>query len=479
MTRYAPAEAAPARSGAVRAGAAGPRPVRPAGSPPVVRPDRAVRVIAAFAADVIAVIVAAVSAGLTALPAVSYFAVALIALATAGRPNGRIGARVSDDAGRIVLAAAVPAAVVLAWVSPATAGLALTAAAAAVLLRGAVSWALRVAARRGVLAGRALVIGAGPEGAEIARLLRAHPEYGLVPCGVVDGTATAPITRSHRELPVLGPAAAAGALVSALRISQVLVCLLAVSDAAATAAIRDCRAAGARVSVLPALPALGLAVPRRCLDDIWGTALVPVRPADSGTARRAIKRATDVIAGSLLAVLTAPLVAVLAAAVRLDLGPGPFFRQQRVVGRGRRATITKLRTLRPGGNPDTTWVIPDGQVSGLGRVLRGSHADELTQLGSVLRGEMSLVGPRPERPYFAARLSRDVPGYADRERVPGGLTGWAQVHGLTGDSSIADRVRFDNYYIEYGSVWLDLLILAKTLPSAVSGVLTLVRGGSS
>jgi lipopolysaccharide/colanic/teichoic acid biosynthesis glycosyltransferase len=84
----------------------------------------------------------------------------------------------------------------------------------------------------------------------------------------------------------------------------------------------------------------------------------------------------------------------------------------------------------------------------------------------VLRGQMSLVGPRPERPYFADRFSQQIPGYPDRDRMPAGITGWAQVHGLHGDTSILDRVRFDNQYIEYWSPWLDLVILARTLTSA-------------
>jgi lipopolysaccharide/colanic/teichoic acid biosynthesis glycosyltransferase len=144
-----------------------------------------------------------------------------------------------------------------------------------------------------------------------------------------------------------------------------------------------------------------------------------------------------------------------------------LFRQVRVIGRGRRGTILKLRTLRPGGDPDTTWAVPPGSCSALGRLLRRTHADELPQLTSVLRGDMSLVGPRPERPHFARLLAGQIPSYAERERMPAGLTGWAQVHGLTGDSSIEDRARFDNAYIEYWSVWLDLLILARTLPATI------------
>ena len=87
-----------------------------------------------------------------------------------------------------------------------------------------------------------------------------------------------------------------------------------------------------------------------------------------------------------------------------------------------------------------------------------------------MRGEMSLVGPRPERPYFAERFGREIPRYEDRGRMPAGMTGWAQVNGLNGDTSIFERARFDNYYVEYWSVWLDLVILARTLSAVVRGV---------
>jgi len=129
------------------------------------------------------------------------------------------------------------------------------------------------------------------------------------------------------------------------------------------------------------------------------------------------------------------------------------------------AEVVKLRTLGQHGDPDTAWRVPDEKCGPLGRFLRITHIDELPQLVSVLRGDMSLVGPRPERPYFARQFSQDIPGYAARQRMPAGMTGWAQVHRLNGDTSISDRARFDNYYIEYWSFWLDLAVLARTVTS--------------
>ena len=105
----------------------------------------------------------------------------------------------------------------------------------------------------------------------------------------------------------------------------------------------------------------------------------------------------------------------------------------------------------------------------MGRFLRRTSIDELPQLINVLRGQMSLVGPRPERPFFADRFNVSVTGYVDRQRVPAGLTGWAQVHGLRGDTSIVDRAQFDNHYVEHWSLWRDIVIIARTIGAVLRG----------
>jgi lipopolysaccharide/colanic/teichoic acid biosynthesis glycosyltransferase len=192
------------------------------------------------------------------------------------------------------------------------------------------------------------------------------------------------------------------------------------------------------------------------------------------------KRAFDVVGATVLLVLAAPLLLVLATAIRLQFRRPALFRQVRVVGSGRLAEIIKLRTLGPDTiwDPDTCWAAPTQRCTSLGRFLRSTHLDELPQLVNVLRGEMSLVGPRPERPYFARQFGQEVPGYHGRNRMPAGLTGWAQVHGLNGDTSIHDRVQFDNSYIENWSFWLDLTILARTVACTVATAVGSLTGSS-
>jgi exopolysaccharide biosynthesis polyprenyl glycosylphosphotransferase len=208
----------------------------------------------------------------------------------------------------------------------------------------------------------------------------------------------------------------------------------------------------------------------RYTDSVGGIPLVRMRPAAHHRRSWPIKRAFDVALGTAGLVLAAPVLAVCAIAVGLEGGPGVLFRQERMSTSGKTFTMLKLRTLRPSCDQeaDTLWSVQDDPRLGrVGRVLRGTSLDELPQLVNVLRGDMSLVGPRPERPYFVEDFSRRYPGYADRHRVPAGLTGWAAVNGLRGDTSIGARVRHDNFYIENWSLWLDVKIMLRTVAAVL------------
>jgi lipopolysaccharide/colanic/teichoic acid biosynthesis glycosyltransferase len=170
------------------------------------------------------------------------------------------------------------------------------------------------------------------------------------------------------------------------------------------------------------------------------------------------------VVATLLVVFLLPLMAAAALGVRLSSRGPVFFRQRRVGQHGREFEMLKFRTF-PVGHVDSEQALPLEECPlAFGRFLRRTSIDELPQLFNVIKGEMSLVGPRPERPHFAAPLSAEVPGYVDRHRFPVGITGLAQVNGLWGVGNIEERVRFDNDYIDQWSLGLDLKILLRTIP---------------
>ncbi|MFZ4155652.1 exopolysaccharide biosynthesis polyprenyl glycosylphosphotransferase [Streptomyces pseudogriseolus] len=180
---------------------------------------------------------------------------------------------------------------------------------------------------------------------------------------------------------------------------------------------------------------------------------------------RAAKRLLDVLVSGALLLLLSPLLLACAVTLRITGGPGVVFRQERIGKDGKPFTLLKFRTHRPADEKEsaTRWsVAHDNEMRRFCRVLRRTSLDELLQLWNVLRGDMSLVGPRPERPYFVTQFSQAYPGYAARHRMRTGITGLAQIHGLRGDTSIEDRCRFDNAYIDNWSLWRDISILLRT-----------------
>jgi exopolysaccharide biosynthesis polyprenyl glycosylphosphotransferase len=201
------------------------------------------------------------------------------------------------------------------------------------------------------------------------------------------------------------------------------------------------------------------------LEEFGGLPIVNLQSTGMLGINAILKRAFDVLFSALFLVLLSPLLLFVAALVRLS-GKGPvLYRQERVGLDGEPFQMLKFRTMRADAEAEgARFAQPaDPRATGVGGLLRRTSLDELPQLFNVLKGEMSLVGPRPERPVFIERFRRHIPRYQLRHMVKAGMTGWAQIHGLRGNTSIEKRVEYDLYYIEHWSLLLDLRILARTL----------------
>lgn len=399
--------------------------------------------------------------GVVTLPATVY---ALGVLVVVRQPRRRICQRTSDQVGRILTAAAAPLIVVLPWLTAVRAWhLALCSAALVIAVRVLSNGVLRAVHRRGKLTETTLVVGAGETGVLVAELATRHSELGLRPVGFLDSCPPP----QDLPLPVLGPTSGLPGMIRRSGARRVIVCFAVDADRDLVPALRESQRLGVDICLVPRLSDMGSSVAPTYLDDLFGVPLIPLRKPP-GRWGRWSKRAIDVLGSAILLCVLSPLLLILWLVVRLQSGRPALFRQVRVTGDERSAEIIKLRTLAEHSNSDTCWTVSTEGSTRLCRWLRASHVDELPQLVNVFRGEMSLVGPRPERPYFAEKFRRQIPRYEDRARMPAGMTGWAQVNGLHGDTSLRDRIRFDNQYIESWSPWLDAVILTRTITEAVA-----------
>ncbi|MGW0629531.1 exopolysaccharide biosynthesis polyprenyl glycosylphosphotransferase [Streptomyces sp. NPDC002758] len=300
-----------------------------------------------------------------------------------------------------------------------------------------------------------LVVGTGPLAERVAAALSARGEYGMWPVGLVQGQRQD--AAKECSLPVLDtPEDIHRAII------QNAVRAVVFAEPPDPAQVRFFREYGCAVWALDPRTGAGMD------DHLWGYACRRIDPAPRQRVSRAAKRGIDVLVSAVALLVLSPVLLLCAAAVRICDGPGVLFHQERLGRDGRPFTLLKFRSLRPSDvlESATRWsVAGDDRMSSVGRFLRRSSLDELPQLWNVLRGDMSLVGPRPERPYFVAQFSEHHPGYAARHRMPVGITGFAQIHGLRGDTSIEDRARFDNHYIDTWSLWQDVCIMLRTARS--------------
>jgi exopolysaccharide biosynthesis polyprenyl glycosylphosphotransferase len=295
----------------------------------------------------------------------------------------------------------------------------------------------------------------------LAEALMEHADYGLHPIGFLGRP-----TGGTLPLPCLGDNRDFQRVIHEHEVRRVLVAFGEMHDQELVTILRANERVPAEIHVVPRFFELSGVPQGAAVDDVDGIPLFHLRRPALRPAARFQKRAFDMVAASLLLFLTLPLLAVLALAVRLS-SPGPIlFRQKRVGLNGQLFEIVKFRTMFENDDSDTTWLSDKDheRVTAVGHLLRRTSLDEVPQLLNVLRGEMSLVGPRPERPHYTGQFAETVSRYDDRHRVVGGITGWAQINGRSrGLDSVPQRARLDNYYIENWSLWRDLVIIARTI----------------
>jgi Undecaprenyl-phosphate glucose phosphotransferase len=319
---------------------------------------------------------------------------------------------------------------------------------------------LRVARRRGINQRRAIVVGGGEPAAEIVAALQRRPDVGVRLLGVVGdkdehGTGLAPRLGRFEDL---------RALLDREQVDVVFVALPHQAYGRLADLLSDIGDDPVSIHLVPDV--FSLASLRGGIEEFEGVPLIHLRESPLYGWNRVLKRVFDLIIGGGLLVAALPLMGLIALVVKLT-SPGPVLLGQVRMGLdGREFRMLKFRTMRVDAEADTgpVWAQPDDpRRTRLGGMLRRFSLDELPQLFNVLRGEMSLVGPRPERPMFVEEFRRQVPGYMLRHKVKAGMTGWAQINGWRGNTSLAKRIEYDLYYIERWSLAFDLTILVRTI----------------
>lgn len=323
-----------------------------------------------------------------------------------------------------------------------------------------------VARKRRWVEQNAIILGSGPIAIELARLLRRYPQYGLRFAGFVD---VHPPKRPV-SMPLLGSLDDLEEAVTLTGAKVIIIADTECPESRLMEVLRQPTCASRDLWVVPRL--WGSRSQGGIPDHVGAIPVVHLRHTNLSGPRWAVKRASDILFALTALILSSPLFVLCAVLAFIDGGPRIFFFQERIGRYGKPFKLIKFRSMRPMSEHEaqTHWSIAgDRRISPIGRFLRRTSLDELPQLWNILRGDMTVVGPRPERPYFVEKFSAEHPDYAMRHRVPVGLTGLAQVSGLRGDTPISDRARFDNYYIENWSLWLDIKVLLRTVAEVFRG----------
>lgn len=308
---------------------------------------------------------------------------------------------------------------------------------------------------------RALIIGTGRNARRVEKALRRNNWLAVTPMGFVDDHSN---KESEALCPTVGTIDELPALIEAHRIDYVFVALPLDRFGEIKRIVRSLTNVLVEVRLVPDMPAMTSMSTQ--VGDLEGLPVLNMRGTKHGFGDAVVKRAMDVVLSAIGLIVLSPVFAVIATLIKLnDRGP-IFYTQERMGLNGHRFHMIKFRSMRVNAEDSTgpVWAIQgDNRRTKLGTFLRETSLDELPQLFNVLVGDMSLVGPRPERPFFIQNFRESIPKYMLRHAVKAGMTGWAQVNGWRGNTSLRKRVQYDLYYVANWSIWLDLRILFTTV----------------
>lgn len=313
---------------------------------------------------------------------------------------------------------------------------------------------------RGVAVYNTLIVGTGEVGRMILNKIRQSPSLGYKVVGFVDES---PTQADVMGVPILGGTADLPHLIDRHAIDQVIIAMPERSHQELLEIIALCQRGRVEIKVFPDV--FQIIASEMSIGDLNGLPLLTVRDIALRGWKLTLKRGMDIVGSALALIVLSPLMLLVAALVKLE-SPGPvFYVQERVGLDGKPFQVLKFRTMRQDAEANGPgWTVAnDPRRTRLGKFLRRYSIDELPQFINVLIGEMSLVGPRPERPVYVEQFRQAIPRYMERHREKAGITGWAQVNGLRGDTSIVERTKYDLWYIENWSLWLDIKILLRTL----------------
>jgi Undecaprenyl-phosphate glucose phosphotransferase len=326
------------------------------------------------------------------------------------------------------------------------------------LIYHAVQWRLQA---RGVGRDKALIVGTGDIGRLVLEKIKGSPHLGYEVIGFVHQNGkTEP--ENVLGVPVLGNSDDLPRLIDDLHIDEVIIALPEASDDEMLGLISKCSKASLSIKVFPDV--FQIIATQVTIDDLGGLPLLSVRDVRQRGWRLTVKRLMDVTISAVGLVFSSPLLFIIGILIKLE-SPGPvFYVQERMGLDAKPFMMIKFRSMRQDAEADGPgWTTPDDpRRTKLGTFIRKANVDELPQLINVLVGDMSMVGPRPERPVYVEQFRRTIPRYMERHKEKAGLTGWAQVNGLRGDTSISERTKYDLWYIENWSLLLDIKILIRT-----------------